>query len=142
MNSVSNPNLAPMSHPTLLVRGNMILMLWRRTLFILRIVSSGMLRRVAFVRTDVSEEISASIIRMTRIGVLGTTFAVSSSQTLNTLIMEALGSSETSVLTRATLCNFPEDTILHSHRRENLKSQKWIVSICPTKCPKFSLNSI
>jgi hypothetical protein len=35
---------------------------------------------------------------------------------------EAPGSSETSVLTRATQRNNPEDTILHSHRRENLKS--------------------
>jgi hypothetical protein len=35
---------------------------------------------------------------------------------------EAPDSSETSVLTRATRRNNPEDTILHSHRRENLKS--------------------
>jgi hypothetical protein len=48
----------------------------------------GLLRRVAPVRTDVSEERSY----------------------------------ETSVLTRATRRNNPEDTILHSHRRENLKS--------------------
>jgi hypothetical protein len=33
-------------------------------------------------------------------------------------------SSETSVLTRATRRNNPEDTILHSHRRENLKSYR------------------
>jgi hypothetical protein len=35
---------------------------------------------------------------------------------------EALGTSETSDHTRATWRNTPEDTILHSHRRENLKS--------------------
>jgi hypothetical protein len=34
--------------------------------------SSGMLRRVALVRTDVSEELSASIIKVTRIDELGT----------------------------------------------------------------------
>jgi hypothetical protein len=36
-----------------------------------RMVSSRMLRRVALVRTDVSEEVSASFIRVTRIGELG-----------------------------------------------------------------------
>jgi hypothetical protein len=41
-----------------------------------RMPSSGMLRRVAHVRTDVSEELSASIIRVTRICELGTTLAV------------------------------------------------------------------
>jgi hypothetical protein len=40
--------------------------------------SSGMLRRMALVRTDVSEELNASIIRVTRIGELGTTLAVTS----------------------------------------------------------------
>jgi hypothetical protein len=35
--------------------------------------SSGMLRRVTLVRTDVSEELSASFIRVIRIGELGTT---------------------------------------------------------------------
>jgi hypothetical protein len=42
--------------------------------------SSGMLRRVALVRTDVSGERSASFIRMTRIGELGTMQAVTSNR--------------------------------------------------------------
>jgi hypothetical protein len=74
-----------------------------------------MLRRVALVRTDVSEELSAAFIGMTRIGELGTT------------LMEALSSSETSVLTRATRRIIPEDAILHSHHRENLKSYESII---------------
>jgi hypothetical protein len=41
-------------------------------------VSSGMLRRMALVRTDVSEEFSASFIRVTRIGELGTKLALTS----------------------------------------------------------------
>jgi hypothetical protein len=42
--------------------------------------SSGVLRRVALIRTDVSEERSISIIRVTRIGVLGTTLPVTSNR--------------------------------------------------------------
>jgi hypothetical protein len=45
-----------------------------------RITSSGMLRRVARVRTDVSEERSVSIIRVTRISEVGTTLAVTGNQ--------------------------------------------------------------
>jgi hypothetical protein len=70
-------------------------------------MSSGMLCRVALVRTDVSEELSS---------------VVASKPNVVTLVQEALSSSETSVLARATRRNIPEDTVLHSHRRENLKS--------------------
>jgi hypothetical protein len=63
-------------------------------------VSSGMLRRVALVRIDVSEERGASFIRMTRIGELATTLTVTSN--------------------RRTLQR--NKFILHSHRGENLKS--------------------
>jgi hypothetical protein len=45
-----------------------------------RMPSSGMLRRVALVRTEVSEELNASLIRVTRIGELGTILADLSSQ--------------------------------------------------------------
>jgi hypothetical protein len=46
-------------------------------------VTSGMLRRVALVRTDVSEELSASFIRVTRIGDLVKTLAVTSNRLTN-----------------------------------------------------------
>jgi hypothetical protein len=45
-------------------------------------VSSGMLRFVALVRTDVSDELSASFIRVTRIGELGTLAVTSNRRTL------------------------------------------------------------
>jgi hypothetical protein len=87
-------------------------------------VSSEVLLRVALVRTDVSEELSASFIRVTRIGELGTTLAVnsnrssvhrllvtasvvSSSPMIVNLMKEALNSYETSVLTRAARRNIP-----------------------------------
>jgi hypothetical protein len=82
--------------------------------------SSGMLHRVALVRTDVLEELSSFFIRLTRIGEIGTTSCiflrsvrrllvtasfVPSSPNLVILMKEAPCSSETSVPTRATRRN-------------------------------------
>jgi hypothetical protein len=86
-----------------------------------------MIHHVALVRTDVSEECIASIIKVT-ISKLGTMLAVTSkhsmlrllvtanvlsSQILVTLMVEAIRSSETSIITRATWRNIPEDGSLH-----------------------------
>jgi hypothetical protein len=75
-------------------------------------VSSGMLHHVALVRTDVSEEPSAFLHSVHRLLVAASVSP--SSPTLVTLMKEALSSSETSVLTRVTQCNIPEDTILQT----------------------------
>jgi hypothetical protein len=72
-----------------------------------------MLRRMAIVRSDVSGESIASVISVTRIGELGTMLAVvPNSPILVTLMMEAIRSSDTSNLTRATRHNISEDGIL------------------------------
>jgi hypothetical protein len=81
-----------------------------------------MLRHVDFVRTDVSEvtigELGPTLARR----LLVTASVVPSSPILVALMNKALSASEILVLTRVTRLNIPEDSILHSHSRENLKS--------------------
>jgi hypothetical protein len=64
--------------------------------------SSEILRRVSLVRTDVR-----SVRRLL------VTANIPRSQILVTLLKDTLSSPETSVLTRSTQCNIPEEAILH-----------------------------
>jgi hypothetical protein len=88
-----------------------------------RMPYSGTLRRGAHVRTDVSEERTASIIRVTRIcqlvrALVLTSNVVTISPILVTLMVQEICSSETSFLTRLTRCHTP----FRSRRRGNIKS--------------------
>jgi hypothetical protein len=83
-------------------------------------LSSEMLRHIALVRTDILEELIASIIRVTRIGEPGTVLAITNNQ--STMMIEAICSSETSVLIRATRLKISEDGILHHPPLEVLSS--------------------
>jgi hypothetical protein len=59
---------------------------------------------------------------------------------VRTDVSEELSASFTLVLTRATRHNIPEDTILHSHRRENLKS--YIITIVCSKSLNVYIASV
>jgi hypothetical protein len=79
--------------------------------------SPGTLRRVTLVRIYVSVKLSTTIIRVTRIR----------SHILVTLMMEALSFSDTSILTRATRRNGPEDAVIQCYF---LKCNSLFKSVC------------
>jgi hypothetical protein len=80
-------------------------LIWRKS-------SSEIWRHVILVRTDVS---------------VAATCSLYSRRDSSALKMEAIRSSETSVLTKATRRQIPEDDFIHSHRRENLKSYNQLI---------------
>jgi hypothetical protein len=93
--------------------------------------SSGMWRRVDLILSDVSEGTYRLRLHGRKIGERGTIVSRflqppahdgSSHSNFSALKTEALRSSETSVQTRSTWRHAPKDGILHSHRRENLRS--------------------
>jgi hypothetical protein len=94
-----------------------------------RMPSSGMLHRVALVRTDVSEELSASFIRVTRIGELWTTLAVTS----NWLTLRRNTKKPFFIVTAVKTSNFTYPMLLY------------IAGICPNtyqaRCPQCSSTS-
>jgi hypothetical protein len=85
--------------------------------------SCGMWRRADLVLTDVSEKHIASISRVEKSAsrLQSSAHAGSSLADVSTLKMEAIRSSETSAHTISARSHIPQDGILHSHRRENLK---------------------
>jgi hypothetical protein len=97
-----------------------------------RMPSSRMWRRVGLVRTDGTEERITSIISVFLMAA-----NVPNSPILVTLIMEAIRSSETSVLTRVTRRHIPDDGVLHSHHRENQKS--YMIKRC---CSRHHIDSL
>jgi hypothetical protein len=138
-----------------------------------------MLRHVALIRTLASEECVFSNIRVTRISELRiltvrnntkwtflrsvrrllVTANIPSSLNHVTLMMEAIRSPETSILTWMTMRNIPEDGILHSHCSEDLKSysvhsvtdrQTWFLwshSLCQMRrgdspCPQLTVTRL
>jgi hypothetical protein len=100
--------------------------------------SSGMLRRVALVRTDVSQERAASNIRVKRLGELVTLAVTSNGRTLRRKFTDSFHPDDGGAKFLRKVGSYksqtvwhPRDAILHSHRRVNLKPYFSVINIFP-----------
>jgi hypothetical protein len=96
-------------------------------------VSTGMIRRVALVRTEVSEEISASVIRGTRVVEIWTTIAVTSNRRTLLVSVSFVPSAQILVTLMKEVLSFPKLRFLQEpHGVTSQKTPFFIVTAVKT----------